>query len=377
MTPLRIVHTADNHLGLQFTGRHYPERIRAMLVSERFEALERVVAVANRSGAHMLLVAGDLFESVGVRTGDIERAASILRSFAGLHLVILPGNHDFYEAGAPKLWGKFLDAFGDRHLLLLDRPEPIRLAVEDREIVLFPGPCVSKTSSENAIGWVAGVPKDPTAVNIGVAHGCVKGISPDADDRYYQMDEEELRNAGVDFWLLGHTHIRYPRVPRTEGSLFFFPSTHTPDGFDCDHEGFVWLLEIDEAKRIAMESIRTGKVRFQTWSRTLGSIGDLDLVEKECRTLDGPSSLLKLSLQGRLTEEELRLIEQFRVRLEQMLAYCELSIEEVALKIDREYIQRHFSHGSLPSQLLLALSESPADDQALHLAYELIREAQG
>ncbi len=376
MTPLRIVHTADNHLGLQFTGRHYPERIRTMLVSERFEALERVVAIANSSGAHILLVAGDLFESVGIRTGDIERAASILRSFGGLHLVILPGNHDFFEPGDSKLWGKFRKAFGDRHVLLLDRPEPVHLAVEDRDIVLYPGPCMSKTSSENAIGWVASAPKDQRMVNIGVAHGCVTGISPDADDRYYQMHEDELRSSGVDFWLLGHTHIRYPRAPRPDGSLFYFPSTHTPDGFDCDHEGFVWLLEVDDAKHVTMESIRTGKMRFQTWSRTLTGAEDLERIEKECAALDGPSTLLKLSLQGRLSEEELRLIGDFRTRMEHVLAYCELAVDEVALKIDREYIQRHFSAGSLPSQLLLTLSESPEDDQALHLAYELIREAQ-
>ncbi len=376
MTPLRIVHTADNHLGLRFTGRHYPERVRKMLVDERFEALERVVAIANQSRAHLLVVAGDLFDSVGVRGDDIERAATILRRFGGLHLVILPGNHDFYEAGEGKLWGKFRKAFGDREVLLLDRPEPLRLTIEDRAIVLFPGPCTSKTSSENAIGWVAGARKDLNALNIGLAHGCVTGISPDADDQYYTMHEDELRAAGVDFWLLGHTHVRHPRVPRPDGSLFYFPSTHTPDGFDCDHEGFVWLLTIDDAKHVLMESIRTGKVRFLTWSRTLADTADLGRIEEECVALDGPSSLLKLSLRGRLAEEELLLVGEFRTRLEQRLAYCELSADDVALKIDRDYIQRHFSNGSLPSQLLLALSESPADDQALHLAYDLIREAQ-
>lgn len=374
MPPIRIVHTADNHLGLQYTSRRYTDDLRKRLINERFEALERVVATATARRAHLLVVAGDLFDSVGVAKRDIDRAAAILRGFGGIHLIILPGNHDFYEPGEAKLWGKFRQAIGDRGILL-DRPEPVRLSVEDRDLVLYPGPCTSKTSTENAIGWVTAVAKDPGAVHIGIAHGCVRGISPEGDDAYYTMGEDELRNAGVDFWLLGHTHLRYPREEKGAVALFLFPSTHTPDGFDCDHEGYVWSLEIGEDKRVTRESIRTGQYRFTTWSRTLTDATELERILQECAGLQGARTLLKLSLTGRLSEEELHAIEPFRVRLSEMLAYLELNVDDVAVKIDKEYIEKHYSAGSLPSRLLLALADADDDDLALHLAHGLIQEA--
>ncbi len=375
MPPIRIVHTADNHLGLQFTSRRYSDELRRRLINERFDALERVVGIATERHAHLLVVAGDLFDSVGVAKRDIERAAAILRSFGGISLIVLPGNHDFFEPGEAKLWGKFRHAMGDHGVLLLDRPEPVRLSIEDRDIVLYPGPCTSKTSTENAIGWITAATKDPAAIHIGIAHGCVKGISPEGDDRYYTMTEDELRGSGVDFWLLGHTHTRFPREERGEGALFLFPSTHSPDGFDCDHEGYLWSITLDDDKRISMESVRTGEFRFRTWSRLLTESADLDRIERECVALPGSKSLLKLALKGRLAEEEFPAIERLRLRLNEMLAYVELDTEDVAIKIDREYIEKHYSTGSLPSRLLLSLAESHDDDLALHLAHDLIREA--
>ena len=374
MPSIRILHTADNHLGLQFTSRRYPDELRRRLINERFEALERAVNVANQRQAHLFAVAGDLFDSVAVSKRDIDRAVSILHSFNGSHTIVLPGNHDFYEPGDAKLWGKFRQAYGEGNLVLLDRPEPVRLSVEDRDIVLFPGPCMSKTSAENAIGWIAVAEKNAAALNIGIAHGCVVGISPDADDRYFKMTEEELRAAGVRFWLLGHTHLRFPREPLTRNPQFLIPATHTPDGFDCDHEGFVWSIEVDEDGDIHAESIRTGGFRFHDWSRRLVDPGDLERIAKECSTLDGPRTLMKLALDGRIAEEDFPSIEQLRERLEQSLAYVELDTDGIGVKVDREYVERHFTAGSLPSKLLLALASS-GDDLALHLAHELIREA--
>ena len=375
MSTIRIIHTADNHLGLHFSSRGYRENLRRELVNERFEALERVVAIANTTRAHFLVIAGDLFDSVNVPNKDIDRAAEILRAFSGLHVVVLPGNHDFFEAGTGRLWDRFRKVMGDHGLLLLMRPEPVHIPVDDREVVFYPGPCTSKTSAENAIGWINAAAKDPSAVNIGVAHGSVSGFSPDTDDKYYQMSQDELGRAGVDFWLLGHTHLRYPRESQGSSPLFFFPATHTPDGFDCDHEGYIWSLEVDDGKRLTMESRRTGRFRFHTWERTLSGPADLERLEAECATLPGASSLLKLRLYGRLHEEDLPRVDALRERLPEQLAYAEVSSGDLGLRIDREYIERHFTRGSLPSQLLLRLAESPDDDLALHLAYDLLLEA--
>ena len=45
--PIRIVHTADNHIGLPC--RQYPGDAALRLIDERFTALERLVTASRRS----------------------------------------------------------------------------------------------------------------------------------------------------------------------------------------------------------------------------------------------------------------------------------------------------------------------------------------
>lgn len=376
MNGIRIVHTADNHIGLKFKGRHYGQEVREKLIQERLDALHRIVAVANERQAHFLVVAGDLFDSVNVSLKEIKGAADILKSFTGANVVVLPGNHDFFEAGNDQLWGRFRGYFGD-HLLLLDRQEPVDVEVEERKIVFFPGPCTTKHSKENAIGWVAGAAKDSTSLNIGIAHGSIKGISPDFDATYYPMTAEQLKASGVAFWLTGHTHIRYPDpgVQSADGSLFYIPSTHTPDGFDCSHEGYAWFLEADAERKVTAETIRTGNVRFYDMQKSLSTTADLDSLKAELDKLEAAKSLLKLELTGRLSETDRSLLPAFREELQKKFAYFEVDVSGVALHVTPEFIDKTYAKDSLPHRLLSRLAGKPEDSLALQLAYEMITEA--
>jgi DNA repair protein SbcD/Mre11 len=377
MKPLRIVHTADNHIGLRFSSRPYPEDLKKKLVEERFLALERGVEVANRRDADLFVIAGDLFENTRVPASAIKRTAEILNGFAGMNVVILPGNHDFFEPGHETLWGRFAEAMDENRLILLSRPEPVTLDVGEVEVVFYPGPCTAKHSTANAIGWVEAASKNPRAINIGVAHGSVAGVSPDKDEKYYPMTPDGLRKAGVDFWLLGHTHLRYPSEPRTEGALFYIPSTHTPDGFDCDHEGFVWCLEIGPGRKVVAESERTGSFRFYEWDRAVNSQASIEDLKKELSALDPDSTLLKLVLGGRLSEEEINALGDYVRIAARQFCYSEIYTDNVALNINHGYIDANFSRDSLPHRLLSAFAAKPEDNLVLQLAHELIKEARG
>ncbi len=375
MKPLRIIHTADNHIGLRFTSRPYPEDLKKKLVEERFLALERTVQIANRRGADLLIIAGDLFENTRVPAGAIKRTAEILNGFTGMHVIVLPGNHDFYEPGNETLWGHFRDTMGENRLILLSKPEPLSLPVGELEVVFYPGPCTSKHSMENAIGWIEGQQKNPAAINIGVAHGSVSGVSPDKEEKYYPMTPEDLRKAGVDFWLLGHTHLRYPREARVQGALFYIPSTHTPDGFDCDHEGFIWSLEVAPGKQVVAESVRTGAFRFYEWHRTVDSMASLEDLKKVIAAMDPEITLLKLVLSGRLSEEEIGILSDFLRGIDRQFCYAEVYRDNVALNINREYIDANFSRDSLPHRLLSTFAGKPEDNLVLQLAHGLVKEA--
>ena len=108
--PIRIVHTADNHVGIAYQRYAGDPEVRARLIAERIEALKRVVAEANARQAHFLVVAGDLFDRPTVAQRDVKDVVAVLAGFAGTDVLVLPGNHDFYEGPQSSLWKTFRDA---------------------------------------------------------------------------------------------------------------------------------------------------------------------------------------------------------------------------------------------------------------------------
>jgi DNA repair exonuclease SbcCD nuclease subunit len=372
---IRIVHTADNHIGLKFKSRQYPPGVRTSLVQERLDALSRVVSTANDRDAHFLVVAGDLFDSVHVPKNEIKGTADILRAFNGKHVVVLPGNHDFLEQSEDSLWGTFRRLMPEHLLLLLDRSEPFDIEVADRHVVFFPAPCTGKHSKTNAIGWVAPAKKDPAHLNIGVAHGSIQGVSPDLAESYYPMTEKELRDAGVSFWLTGHTHVRIPEEKRTEGAFYYVPSTHTPDGFDCAHEGSAWYIEVDPFGKAIAQAFTTGAIRFADYERTVNSAADIQLLSEALARQDLARTLVKIFLKGRLSEEDRRSLDTLVQSVRDRSLYCEIDLNAISLNVDLNTIDRTFPSGSLAHRLLTALADKPEDSLALQLAHELVKEA--
>jgi DNA repair exonuclease SbcCD nuclease subunit len=81
--PLVAVHTSDLHLGANPLGRRH----------DGVTALEEVVAAANLAEAHVLLLAGDIFDHNRVPEPLVEEVGRLLAGSA-MTVVVLPGNHD-------------------------------------------------------------------------------------------------------------------------------------------------------------------------------------------------------------------------------------------------------------------------------------------
>ena len=137
--PIRIIHTADNHIGLPF--KQYPADVAKRLIEERFLALEQLVAEANSRNAHFFVVAGDLFDSPRVKKEDIDKAAAVLRSFDGVAAIVVPGNHDHFANAETELWKRFRRATeGDARIALLADPTVKSYDVDGQVVHFFPCP---------------------------------------------------------------------------------------------------------------------------------------------------------------------------------------------------------------------------------------------
>lgn len=364
---LRILACADLHLGMGFA--QYPE-LQERLTEARFAALERLVALANTEACGLLLIAGDLFDLLSLPPRVVHRAADILNGFQGGAAAVLPGNHDYFAGGS--LWKGFRERAGGR-ILLLEEPRVYDLRPLGLEAFLYPAPCTSKHSRSHALGWLqaGGVRRGEGGLHVGVAHGAVEGISPDLQGRYYPMQPAELEAAGLDFWVVGHTHRSHPEGP-VEGAGLFIPGTPEPDGFDCQHPGSAWLLEAGSGRPVKARRLDTGTFRFRQETLEPGEEPEAALA-----SLSSPESartLLRLSLRGLLSAEGLRRCRVEVERLRSAFAWVQTDENGLAERITPERLEAEFVRGSF-SYLLLERLLRDGSHEALRQAYELVREA--
>jgi len=370
MMSLKLLHTADIHLGMTFKNRDYPEDVRRLLVEARFESLEKLVTLAEENKCRLIIVAGDLFHRVSVPAAQVNRAVNIIKRFSGV-TALLPGNHDYYESSGP-LWSK-LKELASEELVLLTGQKPYDLSDYGLDVVLYPAPCDGKHSAENRLGWMSDLTEQPAGKwKVGVAHGTVKGISPDFNDQYFPMDEAELVALGLDHWCLGHTHVPYPSINETGKQAFIFSGTPEPDGFDCRHGGSAWLTEFDESGNTLSRQLSTGQFRFVDLEITVGDGADLRAIAKKLAT-EGGKTLVKLKLIGTLPEADYNGRGQALKLLEEKVLYLEPDESELALEINASVIDGKYPQGSFPHRLLKRLSEAGEPD-AVQTAYRLVEE---
>ena len=371
--PIRIVHTADNHLDLPF--RQYPAEVASRLIEERFLALGRLVAVANERNAHFFVVAGDLFDSTRVKVGDIDKAAAVLRGFDGVAVIVVPGNHDHYANSETEVWRRFRRATeADARIDLLVDPAVKSYDVEGQAVHFFPCACPSKTGAEPTIGWVAeAAAQHATGLKIGIAHGNVTGLGLDAEGQYFNMEPAALEAAGIATWLLGHIHVPFPTSESGERSPYFMAGTHTPDSLRCRHAGSAWSIECDGDRVTRYERLAPGEIAFRRLTQELLSADDVAGFVRTCEALDAGSTVIDLQLSGRLSAAERAHLtaEIDRLRAGFLNLTEESNIHD---RIDAAQIEREYRSGGLAQRLLTALLADADHPDAATLAHRLIEE---
>ncbi|MFM9195020.1 MAG: exonuclease SbcCD subunit D [Planctomycetia bacterium] len=371
--PVRILHTADNHIGLPF--KQYPLDVGTRLADERFEALGRLVDIANTRRADFLVVAGDHFDSPRVKGADVDRTAALLRGFAGAAVIVVPGNHDHHAGPEAEPWKRFRrEIAAAANIDLLASPEVKTYDLDGQPVHFFPCPCPSKTGRESTIGWVAESARERHGLKIGIAHGNVPGLGLDAADQYFRMDRTALEAAGVATWLLGHIHVPFPTAEVGGQSTLFMAGTHTPDSLRCRHAGSAWWIECEGSQVARYERLSPGRLRFVRFERDLLAADAADALVRDGSALDAAATVLDLQLSGRLSTTERAALEAAiaKLRPDFLFVGVESAIHD---RLDARQIADRYRSGGLAEQLLTALLADADHPDAATLAHELIEQA--
>jgi DNA repair protein SbcD/Mre11 len=261
---LRIVHTADVHLG----ARHADMGDQASAQRERqFAAFKTTVDLAIEERVDLFLIAGDLFDSNTQPRRSVERVAAELARLAAakVRTVVIPGTHDVYDRSSiyraydlEALAGSDPD---DDFVTVLTPARPwVHLAACD--VVVF-GPvfATKKAPTSPLQGLDTSVVPEAT-YRVGMVHGAV-AIPGKTDGDDVVITTQEIAASGLDYLALGHWHSS--QQARAGGVTYAYAGAPESVAIDQDRAGKALLVELDTkagAKTVTISEKQVGKTSF-------------------------------------------------------------------------------------------------------------------
>lgn len=303
---LKLLHTADWHLGKRFPG--FSEDMDKRLTRARLEVLDRVFVTAERYAVDAVLCAGDLFDDPVPRREWWEQVA---QRFAKLDwkqrpVFLLPGNHD--PLLPESVWRH--QAF--RELLpswvhIVDRPD-FEVALSPFA-VLYAVPCQSKAGQRDPTGFIPERQPGDERIRIGMVHGSTFDLKDCQVN--FPISRDAALQRGLDYLALGDTHGFRFVPPERPIPPTIYPGAPEPTAFDEKEPGHVAVVQINRLRRAR---VLRERVAYWTWEerevRTLRELQDL------AARADLADHVLRLRVSMRLPARELEAAEALLQDLE-------------------------------------------------------------
>ena len=271
---MKILHTADIHLGITTFGRVDPESGLNTRILDFKRSFKFMVERGLDAGIDCFLFCGDAYRTADPTPTQQKVFAECLRPVAqaGLPIVMIVGNHDH-----PVTFGKAsaLDIFGhlDGDVHVFDRPQStvIETPAGPLQLLAMPWPIRSKILSkeehqgkspralrefieERYIAFIeqAAAEMDPARPAVLAGHFSVQGAALAGSERTSLIAHEPKFTTGdltvppIDYVALGHIHQHQDRAADTGGPPVVYPSSIERVSFKewDERKGFV-LVDIE------------------------------------------------------------------------------------------------------------------------------------
>lgn len=297
---MRFLHTADWQLGMT---RHFLEDdAQARYSAARRDAIVAIGAVARRTAAEFVVVAGDVFDANQLAPRVISQSLDAMRAI-DVPVYLLPGNHDPLDASSVYTSALFAQECPP-NVTVLDRAGTVEVR-PGVHIVAAPWHS-KKPVADLTAGVLADLDADGS-VRILLAHGAVDALDPDRDNPA-QISVAGLTAAidrsAVHYVALGDKHSR--TAVGDSGRIWY---SGAPEVTNYDHveadPGHVLVVDIDLEHRdhpVTVTPEKIGAWRFLTLHRDVNNsrdIADLDLNLDQLP--DKERTVVQLGLIGTLT----------------------------------------------------------------------------
>jgi exonuclease SbcD len=204
---MKILHTADIHLKEQG--------------DERWQTLQRLIAIGKEQGIDIFVISGDLFDR-GINTEDLRPHIRALFSDAGFQICLIPGNHDrdSYAGGM---------YFGEDTVILTDLNRPF----EYKDVTIWGIP-FEPAEREKILQQLHALAQllTPGKKQIVLYHGELldaffsrSDFGDEGDERYMPVRLAYFNDLKVDYVLAGHFHKRFDVRRLEQGGYFIYPGS--------------------------------------------------------------------------------------------------------------------------------------------------------
>lgn len=383
----RFVHAADLHLDTPFRGigQVAPEVARALREAS-LEAFDGLIDLTVRRGARFLLLAGDVYDGPahGLRAQRRLRDGFERLSAAGIGVFLVHGNHDpLAEGGWSAIdgWPQNVRAFG------AERVESAVAEVEGVPVACVHGISFAQAAEPRNLARLFA--RSGAGLQIGLLHASV-GESEHAP--YAPCSLQDLRDAGMDYWALGHVHRT--QMPLRGGPWAVYPGVlqgrHPAPGeqgpkgavvVECDSAlGVLGEPEFVELDRVRFADVR---VRMPAEGTALAAMdGALAEIVALRQAAADRGIIVRVGFDGRTAaHDELVRRRESGELLEELRAQCQgfepfVWIDDVDLAtsppIDREAVR---GRGDFAAELVGTVDRLAADEgQWLALAERVLAE---
>lgn len=238
---LRILHTADIHLGLDQFQPVADSDLNTQLDDLHYSIFSGVIDKALELEVDLFLIAGDLFDSNRIPDFTVEFAIAELARLQ-CPAIILPGNHDCYDDTS--VYSRFDFSHALKNLKVISDPKGETLEYPEMDTAIWGCALIEHDMKNRPL---AGLPINKDARwQIGLGHGFFfnDGVTPERSSPIFASD---IKSSGVNYVALGHCHV-FTDVSQGDVAAFYSGapiSSWGPTGRD----GYVALVELNGEKK--------------------------------------------------------------------------------------------------------------------------------
>ena len=260
---LRLLHTADVHLG----ARHTDLGERAAVLRERqFTAFRATIDLAVVEAVDLVLIAGDLFDSNTQPRRSVERVAAELARLAkaSIRTVIIPGTHDVYDgASIYRSYDLAAMARTSAEWVVVLTPEQPNVWLPSLDAVVHGRVFNTKRGPKSPLDGFDARSDRRATWRIGMVHGAL-AIPGKTDGDEVVFSEDEIARTGLDYLALGHWHSAIEG--RAGNVTYAYSGAPEPVAIDQDGAGQVLIVTLDDRggrHQVSIEPKRVGQTRSE------------------------------------------------------------------------------------------------------------------